>query len=144
MSKKTAKHRVKMVVEIEFGYHDNEDFQDNIKRLLTKKELLSGLKRDLRVDGLVNFINGVAYNPKTKLKSVGFVKFDKQEELMSKSKLVSTQFMVTLVEYIGPDDDATSAAELEERVRDLVEDNQGSCIVHQVGKPKVIVEGVAS
>jgi hypothetical protein len=64
---------------------------------------------------------------------------------MSKSKLVSTQFMVTLVEYIGPDvSDATSAAELEERVRDLVEDNQGSCIVHQVGKPKVIVEGQAS
>jgi hypothetical protein len=76
MAKKTAKHRVKMVVEFEFGYYDEIGFTDK-NRLATKTELINELKRELKMDGLAQFVQSACHNPKTKLKSLAFVKFDK-------------------------------------------------------------------
>jgi hypothetical protein len=76
MAKKTAKHRVKMIVEIVFGFHDDVEFSLN-GRLATQREVLQELKQDLKRDGLAQFVRQCDYTPKTKLKSIGFVKFDK-------------------------------------------------------------------
>jgi len=76
MSKKTAKHRVKMVVEIEFGWHDEVDFALD-KKFATKKDVVQELTNDLKRDGLIQFVNLCDHNLKTKLKSISFVKFDK-------------------------------------------------------------------
>ena len=76
MAKKKANHRVKMVIEFEFGYHDEIGFTD-MKRLATKKEVIQDLKRELKMDGLAQFVRSCDHNPKTKLRSMSFTKFDK-------------------------------------------------------------------
>lgn len=61
---------------------------------------------------------------------------------MAIKKLITTQFLVTLVEYIGPDSHPTTADNLEGVIcENLTDDNDGTCMVLQTGKQKVIVQG---
>ncbi len=63
---------------------------------------------------------------------------------MAKKKLVTRQFTVTLVEYVGPDAEPSSANDVEEVISEALCDHNGSTVmVHAAGKAKVIVEGVA-
>jgi hypothetical protein len=76
MSKKTAKHRVKMVIEFSFGYCDEIGFTEK-NRLATKAEIISELTKELKNEGLHQFVQTACHSPKTKLKSLSFIKFDK-------------------------------------------------------------------
>lgn len=68
----------------------------------------------------------------------------KQEDTMATKKLITRQFTVTLVEYVGPDAESTTAEELEETIADKLCDSvQGTVMVHEVGKPRVLAEGRA-
>lgn len=61
---------------------------------------------------------------------------------MAIKKLVTTQFLVTLVEYIGPEAEPSHSEDLERILgENLTDDNDGTCMVLQTGKAKVIVQG---
>ena len=77
MAQTKAKHRVKMVVELEFGYHDEVSFTDK-ERLATKAELVKELTKELKRDGISQFTRTCDHNLKTNLKSIAFTKFDKR------------------------------------------------------------------
>ena len=62
---------------------------------------------------------------------------------MATKKLVTSQFMVTLVQYLGPDADVSTATDLEEALANGLGNEDGTVMVHQVGKTKTLVQGAA-
>ena len=81
--------------------------------------------------GWLDTNSGIVYNNLTET-----------EEVMATKKLITTQFLVTLVEYIGPDAEASDAGDLEMLIADnLTTDGDGTCMVIQTSKSKVLVQG---
>jgi hypothetical protein len=66
-----------MVVEFEFGYHDEVGFRGDKSPLASKAQLLEEMKEELRFEGVLEFMRLCQHNPKFKVRSLGFTKFVK-------------------------------------------------------------------
>ena len=70
MPDQTKIHRIKLLVEVEFDYHDIAGAIGGRTGLATDKELIAETKKDFKKEGVKQFLRGCHNNLKGKIKTV--------------------------------------------------------------------------